>query len=452
MVHPSRIFRLNHRLPGRGAIIYWMQRDQRVNDNWALIHAMDLARSEERELMVAFCLSPDFPGATYRHYHFMLKGLEGVEMLLGNLGIPFVLLQGEPGTALPKLAEEVGAGWMVTDFNPVRTGMNWRSQVAETLRIPLLEVDAHNILPARVISDKMEYGAFTIRKKAERHLKEYLTPFPAVKGIENSRNKPKPEQVDWQKIREQVSADHSVGPVEWLEPGEEAALRHLNHFIRTGLEHYASLRNFPDREGQSGLSPYLHFGQISAQRVALEAQRSGANPGSVQVFLEELIVRRELADNFCLYCADYDCFSSFQPWARATLNHHRDDLRDYLYTLTQFEEAATHDPLWNAAQQEMIRTGRMHGYMRMYWAKKILEWTASPEIAMETAIYLNDKYELDGRDPNGYAGIAWAIGGVHDRPWGERPVFGMIRYMNDKGCRRKFDVEAYIRNQSPSLF
>lgn len=452
MVHPSRIFNFNNRQPGHGAVIYWMQRDQRVSDNWALLHAVDLARSGNRKLIVVFCLHPDFPGATCRHYHFMLHGLEGVERQLNYLGIPFVLPEGEPGKALPKIAEELNAGWMVTDFNPVRIGMKWRLQVGEALRIPLVEVDAHNILPARAISDKTEYSAFTLRKKIERHLQEYLTPFPSLNRSTNNREATAFEKIDWQRVWEKLTTDRSVGPVDWLEPGEEAAKRHLDHFIRSGLDQYASLRNFPDRDGQSGLSPYLHFGHISAQRVALEAQKSGANPESVQAFLEELIVRRELADNFCLHCRDYDTFQGFQPWARATLNLHREDPREYLYSLSRFEEGSTHDPLWNAAQQEMVRTGRMHGYMRMYWAKKILEWTASPEIAMETAILLNDKYELDGRDPNGYAGVAWSIGGVHDRPWGERPVFGMIRYMNDKGCRRKFDVEAYIRNQAPSLF
>jgi deoxyribodipyrimidine photo-lyase len=165
----------------------------------------------------------------------------------------------------------------------------------------------------------------------------------------------------------------------------------------------------------------------------------------MESFLEELIVRRELSDNFCSHTPDYDSFSCFPSWARETLDRHRHDPRQYLYGPEQFEGAATHDPLWNAAQSEMVRTGKMHGYLRMYWAKKILEWSASPEEALETAILLNDRYELDGRDPNGYAGIAWSIGGVHDRPWPERPVYGKIRSMTFQGCRKKFDVDAYVR-------
>lgn len=198
----------------------------------------------------------------------------------------------------------------------------------------------------------------------------------------------------------------------------------------------------------SNLSSYLHFGQISAQRVALEVQPFIEYAESQKSFLEELIVRRELSDNFCFYNKYYDSFEGFPNWAKKTLNEHRNDKREFIYSLQQFEDAKTHDDLWNAAQIEMTTTGKMHGFMRMYWAKKILEWSASPEDALETAIYLNDKYELDGRDPNGYVGCAWSIGGVHDRAWAERPVFGKIRFMNYNGCKRKFDINSYIKKIS----
>jgi deoxyribodipyrimidine photo-lyase len=195
----------------------------------------------------------------------------------------------------------------------------------------------------------------------------------------------------------------------------------------------------------SNLSPYLHFGQISAQRIALETYKRKHNIETKDAFLEELIVRRELSDNFCFYNKNYDSFDGFPEWAKKTLNEHRKDKREFTYNLEQFEKAKTHDDLWNAAQIEMVKTGKMHGYMRMYWAKKILEWTETPEEALEFSIYLNDKYELDGRDPNGYTGCAWSIGGVHDRAWTERPVFGKIRYMNYNGAKRKFDVKRYIQ-------
>jgi deoxyribodipyrimidine photo-lyase len=204
------------------------------------------------------------------------------------------------------------------------------------------------------------------------------------------------------------------------------------------------MRNDPAKDGQSNLSPYMHFGHISAQRIALDVSMSDINKESREAFLEELIVRRELSDNFCFYNAHYDNFDGFPEWGKKTLNAHRKDKREYLYNIKQFENAETHDDLWNAAQIQMLKTGKMHGYMRMYWAKKILEWTESPEKAMEIAIYLNDRYELDGRDPNGYTGIAWSIGGLHDRAWNERPVFGKIRYMSYNGCKTKFDVIKYI--------
>ena len=192
------------------------------------------------------------------------------------------------------------------------------------------------------------------------------------------------------------------------------------------------------------MSPYLHFGQISAQRVALDVKAFQGNKESEAAFLEELIIRRELSDNFCLYNSNYDSFEGFPNWAKETLNKHRKDKRDFIYTKEEFELAATHEYLWNAAQTELVITGKMHGYMRMYWAKKILEWTKSPEEALSIAVYLNDKYELDGRDPNGYVGCAWSIGGVHDRAWTERNVIGKIRYMNLNGAKRKFDVEEYV--------
>jgi len=210
------------------------------------------------------------------------------------------------------------------------------------------------------------------------------------------------------------------------------------------LSHYDAQRNDPSLDGQSHLSPYLHFGQLSAQRVALEIQRTSADKKNRDAFLEELIIRRELAENFCFYNEDYDNMKGFPQWARKSLHAHRKDKREYIYALDDFENARTHDALWNAAQVEMVKRGKMHGYMRMYWAKKIFQWTKSPEQAMEIAIELNDRYSLDGRDPNGYSGIAWSIGGVHDRAWSERPVFGKIRYMSYYGLKSKFDIKKYI--------
>ncbi len=246
-------------------------------------------------------------------------------------------------------------------------------------------------------------------------------------------------------MKKSLNVDRKVFEVDWIKPGEKAANQVLNDFIEHKLVLYDANRNDPNIDGQSNLSPYLHFGHISAQRVSLEIQKKSTSASEQEEFLEELIVRRELSDNFCFYNENYDNFKGFPDWAKKTLNEHRHDRREYIYSLDQFEKAQTHDDLWNAAQKEMVKSGKTHGYMRMYWAKKILEWTEGPEEALKIAIFLNDKYELDGRDPNGYVGIAWSIGGVHDRAWFPKPIFGKIRYMSYKGAQSKFDVKAYIK-------
>jgi len=256
------------------------------------------------------------------------------------------------------------------------------------------------------------------------------------------------QEVDWKKVRSTIGAVDYGAPITWIKPGSRAALDKLESFISEGLSGYPDQRNDPNKEGQSGLSPYLHFGQISPQRVAWEVSKADAPGPSKQAFLEELIVRRELSDNFCLHVPDYDSVSGFPDWSKATLEQHRFDEREYVYSAREFEEGKTHDRLWNAAQNQMVRRGKIHGYIRMYWAKKILEWSETPEEAMRIAILLNDRYELDGRDPNGYAGIAWSMGGVHDRAWSSRKVLGKIRYMSFGGAKSKFDVESYVAKWS----
>jgi deoxyribodipyrimidine photo-lyase len=251
-------------------------------------------------------------------------------------------------------------------------------------------------------------------------------------------------QIDWEGVLTKLKIDRDVPEVDWIRAGEGAARRALSAFVKRKLPLYDEMRNDPSKDGQSHLSPYVHFGQLAAQRIALEVRKAAAPSSSKDSFLEELVVRRELSDNFCYYNPHYDTFQGFPDWAKTTLDLHRKDRREYLYSLEEFEHAKTHDDAWNAAQKEMVLRGKMHGYMRMYWGKKILEWTESPEDALKIAIYLNDTYELDGRDPNGYVGIAWSIGGVHDRAWKERAVFGKIRYMNYKGLKSKFDIGKYI--------
>ncbi len=451
LVHPERIYLLGKRTSTAktgpaaltGPVVYWMSRDQRIRDNWALLHAQRFAQEHNLPLGVVFCLVPQYLGADRRAYEFMLTGLRQVEAELGERRIPFFLLVGDPVRRIPAFVEDQGVGVLVCDFSPLKLVRGWQEKVAGKVRIPVHEVDTHNVVPCRAVSNKQEYAARTLRPKLQRRLPEFLAGFPRLRASPQ----PWPRRVprnDWRAATGSVTASTTAPPITWLQPGEVAARKVLRRFIDRRLESYDVGRNDPNAAAQSLLSPYLHFGQIAAQRVALDVLRAKSGKQAQEVFLEELIVRRELADNFCHYNPDYDRYEGFPAWARRTLEEHADDVREYHYRRSQFAQARTHDPLWNAAQLEMVLTGKMHGYLRMYWAKKILEWTADPETALRIALDLNDTYELDGRDPNGYAGVAWSIGGVHDRPWFERPVFGKIRYMSASGCERKFDVAHYV--------
>ncbi|MBN2763730.1 MAG: deoxyribodipyrimidine photo-lyase [Bacteroidales bacterium] len=441
MINRKRIRKLKDGERRKGTVLYWMSRDQRVHDNWALTYAIELAQDMEEHLLVAFTLAPEFLGATLRQYDFMLTGLTRTESTLSRLNIPFVMLLGDPATTLLPFIAHNNISRLVTDFDPLRIKRKWKEKVCEKLDIPVDEVDAHNLVPCWIASDKEEYGAYTIRPKIKKHLPEFLDEFPPLVSFPDHHLT---RRNNWDVIMSSLAINRSVKPVKWMKPGETAAKTILERFLTEKLTDYAQHKNDPALEATSALSPYLHFGHLSAQRVALEVIKNyPRNPGS-DAFLEELIIRRELADNFCYYNPRYDTLEGIRPWAKETLGQHRRDRREYKYKPEEFETASTHDSLWNAAQLEMVKTGRMHGYMRMYWAKKILEWSSSPEEALQTCICLNDKYELDGRDPNGYTGCMWSIGGVHDRAWQERSIFGKIRFMNRNGCERKFDVRKYL--------
>jgi len=442
-IAPERVRLVSEGKDAGGPVVYWMTREQRAADNWALLKAQNIALEHKRPLVVVFCLVADYPGANIRHYGFMLQGLQEVEENLAKLKIPFVLLKGAPPETLPHYLATIKASFLVTDFDPLRIKRSWQKTVAARITCFFYEVDGHNIVPCRHVSSKQEYAAYTLRPKIKRLLPDFLCDFPALKPHPVAGRTGHAAPVDWQKARSHV-ADHSVAEVDWLVPGARAALEMTRRFLKEGLQAYNLNRNDPNREGQSHISPYLHFGHIAPQRVALLVKAARADAQEKDAFLEELIVRRELADNFCFYNEHYDRIEGFPEWALKTLDAHRSDKREYRYSRQKLENGRTHDELWNAAQREMMARGKMHGYLRMYWAKKILEWSPSPEKAMAAAIYLNDRYELDGRDPNGYAGIAWSIGGVHDRAWPERPIYGKVRYMSYGGCARKFDVKKYI--------
>ncbi|XP_048319735.1 deoxyribodipyrimidine photo-lyase isoform X1 [Ziziphus jujuba] len=467
-VQPGRIRVLKQGLKpyskNLGPVVYWMFRDQRVRDNWALIHAVEQANKSNVPVVVAFNLFDQFLGAKARHLGFMLRGLRKVNLLLEEtLQIPFFLFRGEAEDTIPNFVRECGASLLVTDFSPLREIRKFKDEICKRVSdsVTVHEVDAHNVVPTWVSSEKLEYGARTIRSKINKMLPEYLIDFPTL-NPPIAKWSSTTQVIDWDAIIAEVLRKGSEVPeISWCEPGEEAGVELLmgskDGFLTKRLKNYSADRNNPLKpRGLSGLSPYLHFGQISAQRCALEARNvRKLCPQSVDAFLEELVVRRELADNFCFYQPHYDSLEGAWEWARKTLLDHASDKREHLYT-DQLEKAQTADPLWNASQLEMVYHGKMHGFMRMYWAKKILEWTKGPEEALEISIYLNNKYEIDGRDPCGYVGCMWSICGIHDQSWnlqqiqtlewnGSFPiVFGKIRYMNYAGCKRKFDVDGYI--------
>jgi len=441
MTNPGRIRTLNKGNFSGDCVLYWMIRDKRVDDNWALVTAQNIALKNGVPLIVCYQYIGKFPKANIRQYGFLFKGLEELRLKLERLNIEFLYLQDKAHKILPKVIIQKSIGSLIVDYNPLKIFRNRIKKVLKYIQIPMYQVDAHNIIPTWITSRKKEYSAYTIRKKIQKHLDEYLTNIPAIKyhpyGVVKKNHK------KYRKIINDLSIDFSVKEVDWINPGEKAAKEKLDSLLNRLLG-YNENKNNPTKNALSDLSPYFHFGHISPQRVAILINNSSLNNDDKDSFLEEMIVRRELSDNFCEYEPNYDYFEGFHLWAQKTLNEHRKDPRDFLYSSDQFEAAETHDPLWNAAQNQMKTLGKMHGYMRMYWAKKILEWTPNPEIALQIAINLNDKYELDGRDPNGYAGIAWSIGGIHDRAWFERPVYGKIRYMNYNGCNRKFNVKKYI--------
>ncbi|KAM9322845.1 CPD photolyase [Pholidichthys leucotaenia] len=437
---------------GSEGVLYWMLRDQRVQDNWALIHAQKLAVEENLPLHVCMCLVvPKSELSTLRHYAFMLKGLEEVAKECKDLNIQFHLLHGAPGDVLPSLVSDHSFGAVVTDFSPLREPLQWLEDVKKKLPkgIPLIQVDAHNIVPCWVASPKLEYSARTIRGKITNLLPEFLTDFPLVEEHPYTATR-MAKPVDWDKTLSSLEVDRTVGEPEWAKPGSKEGMAMLESFIDVRLKLFGTQRNDPNAPALSQLSPWLRFGQLSTQRAALQVQRSGKNAGqSVPAFVEELVVRRELTDNFCFYNKKYDSVAGAYEWAQKTLKDHAKDKRPYLYTREQLEKAETHDKLWNAAQYQMVSEGKMHGFLRMYWAKKILEWTVTPEEALSIALYLNDRYELDGQDPNGFVGCMWSICGIHDQGWAERAVFGKIRYMNYQGCLRKFNVAQFEKKYCP---
>ncbi len=426
-------------------VLYWMQASVRAEFNHALEYAVQEANSIGCRLLVVFGLTDDYPDASERHYRFLLDGLADTATGLAQRSIKFVVRRGDPADVAIELAGDARA--VVLDRGYLRHQRAWRNRLIERFDGPIAEIETDVVVPVATVSQKREYAARTIRPRIHRHLADFLVELRptaidkkslnlAVDGIDVS---------DPTSVLDDLDVDRSVPEVaERFRGGTHQARAALRRFLDESLPIYDENRNQPHTDEVSYLSMYLHYGHISPVACALAALDSGAPKSQVDSFIEELIVRRELNFNYVTYEPDYDKYSALPEWARKTLAKHTDDEREYVYTRDELENSETHDPYWNAAMSEMRHTGYMHNYMRMYWGKKIIEWTNTPEYAYRTTLYLNNKHLLDGRDPNSYGNVAWVFG-LHDRPWQERDIFGTVRYMAASGLERKTDPEAYVR-------
>lgn len=446
--------RVTVRRPGTPAadarcVVYWMQRAERGVDNPALDCAIDVANELGLPVLAFFSAISNFPRANLRHYVFLNQGLHDAEADMAERGVALIVRR-PPENKLEPFLQEVGAGIVIGDENPLRDPERWRRVLAGRLKIPYWTVDADVVVPSRLFT-KGFYAQHFFRRQLDPLLPDYLIQPRAPKLEKHWPSQAKIARwiLDDDITKGWRNLDRSVKPVDTFRGGSHAARKRLDYFIEHQLADFEKGRNKPHLNGTSQLSPYLHFGHISALRIALEAKKALAAQkvpkAAYDTLISELIGWRELAVNFVTWSRDtYDTIECAEPWAEKTLREHMRDKRQYEYTYEQLERGETHDPLWNAAQLQMVRYGWMHNVMRMYWGKKILEWSPNPARAFEWAVVLNDTYELDGRDPNSYAGIAWAIAGKFDRPWFEREIFGTIRYMSAASTGKKFDSKRYM--------
>ncbi|GGL97220.1 deoxyribodipyrimidine photo-lyase [Deinococcus aerophilus] len=442
MIHDSRVQPLRPGTPARGGfVLLWVQAGVRTRDNHALEYAVRQANERKVPLVAVFGLTPDYPEANARHFQYLLEGLRDLRVNLAARGILLSIRTGKPPEVALTAARE-GAALVVTDVGYLNLQRAWRDWLKAHLNVPFVQVESEAVIPVHTVSRRLEYAARTIRPKVQRLWHEYLVPL--------EEHELQVQTDDWAAgldvgdpaaLVKTLPVDHSVPPGT-ERGGEDAALERVEEFISMDLARYDGRRNDPNEEGGSRLSAFLHYGHLSPLTAALVAREHGG-PGA-DAFIEELIVRRELSFNLCTFNPLYDQYDGLPEWSRKTLEEHAGDRREHLYTREQFDAAQTHDPYWNAAQRQMVQTGRMHNYMRMYWGKKILEWTPDPRTAYADMLWLNNRHEQDGRDPNSYAGLGWVLG-LHDRPWARRPVFGTVRYMNAGGLKRKFDADRYAR-------
>lgn len=443
LIDDRRLRPLNDAPPGDGAhVLYWMQAAVRTRTNHALEHAVQRANDLGLPLLVVFGLWDSYPAATVRTFSFLVEGLADVADNLARRDIGFTVRRGEPLQVALEAARE--AATVVVDRGHMVHARRWRTRLGRTLDVEAVEVETNLVVPVDVVTDKRQYAARTIRPRIHEHLHvfavELLTTAVdhawrgAADGI---------DVADPHAVVAALDADHDVAPVDRIRGGEHRAAATLRSFVDERLSGYADGRNQPAAMQVSYLSPYLHFGQLSPLDALLAVRDADASPDDVDTFVEELVVRRELSHNYCWFEDRHDDYAALPAWARTTLAEHRDDEREVVYTRQQLEDAQTHDRAWNAAQLELRATGYMHNHMRMYWGKQILAWTNTPEYGFRITREINDRWLLDGRDPNSVVGVAWCYG-LHDRAWQERPVFGKVRSMTRGGLDRKFDVDAYV--------
>jgi len=484
---------------GVKGVAYYMHRDQRLQDNWAALFAQKLALEDNLPLYVIAGISvthPDCPEATRRTLDFSLGGLEEVAKECAKLNIEFHLLQDMTKSMADRVLDfvkESKVGCVVTDFSPLRAHRkiceDLKEKIAKLDGPCLYQVDAHNVVPVWETSDQQEHTPRDIRKKIMCKLGQFLTEFPPV--IKHPVDTAYPcKAIDWDLVRKDQKADESVKPVEWAKPGTLQGYEMLASFIKNRIKIFDTGRNDPNVKALSDCSPWFHTGQLSVQRSVLQVRRSAGTyeakgiavhpmdmvedeedsedeedeeeepayrdpktpAEAAKAFIEEAIVRSELSDNYCYYNEKYGKIEGAADWAVQTLNDHRKDKREWLYTRDELAEAKTHDDLWNSAQIQLTSEAKMHGFLRMYWGKKILEWTESPEQALEFALYFNDHYSLDGADSNGIAGCMWCIAGLHDQGWNERAVFGTVRYLSYIGCKRHFDISNFIAKYGGKVY
>lgn len=430
----DRVYKISDNSRKNNRILYWMTRELRAGNNWTLIYALQNYNPDTDSLKILVTIDETGKFHNQVQAKFVYDSSSELVRDLNELNLSVDVISGNPAEILNEYIHFNNINLMITDFNPLHIYTKVLEELKINSEVSVHTVDSHNVVPVKVVSQKQEYAARTIRPKIWNKIKDFNYSYPVISKIPLTKNESKMLVSD--KIRNYTRHPGFI-------QGRKGALETLNSFIKTKLRFYEDLKNDPGKDFTSGLSPYLHFGFISAQEILIRLENE--NPGKGKdVFIEELLIRKELSDNYCTYNQHYNSIKGFPDWAIKTLEKHSADKRGFIYTLNQFENAETHDFIWNAAQNELLLTGKMHGYLRMYWAKKILEWSRNYIEAQQTTIYLNDKYSLDGIDPNGYTGINWSIGGLHDRPWFEREIFGNIRFMSVDGINRKFNMRDYL--------